>query len=327
MQANPNRTRPAVRRVATGGAALLAIVLLLAGSFRAAFANVELTSFTATAQADNTILLRWETASEVDTVSFLLYRSQSAAPTSWGEPIHTTPAQGALAGAVYTYPDAAVEPGVLYYYRLEDLDNTGASSPHGPISAGIGVTTATPTNTPIRTATPTATNQPGAATATSAPPTATRRFTNTPPAPATPIPGAVTPGGTVPRSPIATPTRSGAAVITTPTRIGGAVIPPTLPPPTVAPAATVAPPTVAPQPTATVAIVALATATLAGPSPTPLIRTDATPVIFEAAPTRPGDENVSAGRATGPVLAIAGAALALSALIGAVVFFFLRARR
>ena len=57
--------------------------------------------FRATPQNDNAILLEWETATELDTVAFNLYRSQD--PASLGQLLAVRPAQGdGLTGAAYS---------------------------------------------------------------------------------------------------------------------------------------------------------------------------------------------------------------------------------
>jgi len=71
----------------------------------------------------------WETASEVDTAGFLLYRSDSPdGPFSLltGTPI---PAQGdPLVGASYSYGDQDVAWGWRYFYQLEEVERSGARS-------------------------------------------------------------------------------------------------------------------------------------------------------------------------------------------------------
>jgi len=162
-------------------------------------AVVGLVRFEATAHPDNgRILVVWETATEMDTTGFALYRAESASPPSWGDPIYAPGAKGdTFTGAIYEYGDTNVTAGRTYYYQLEELTSRG-STVLGQRSAGIGVTTNTPTATATatRTATKSPTSASGAPTAgivlTNTPaPTATRQFTNTPASgPAgTPAPG------------------------------------------------------------------------------------------------------------------------------------------
>jgi hypothetical protein len=102
---------------------------------------VTLASFTAEAEAGQ-IALRWETVSEIDTLGFHVYRSQSPAGSRArlnGElmPCQTPP--GSPTGAVYTWLDGAVEPGVPYYYWLEDVSIQGRRTLHGPVSAAVSL--------------------------------------------------------------------------------------------------------------------------------------------------------------------------------------------
>ncbi len=82
------------------------------------------------------ILIEWETASEIDSEGFHLWRSAAAEGTY--EPITADliAAQGGpLWGATYTYEDLDVEMGRTYWYKLEDVDIYGQSAFHGPIEA------------------------------------------------------------------------------------------------------------------------------------------------------------------------------------------------
>ena len=167
-------------------------------------AAITLMSFTAEAQGNNAILIKWQTGTERDTTGFNLYRALSAAELGKAEP--STPKlvfiQGrgdALIGDSYSYLDTPVTPGMLYYYRLYEVSGAGVTGDVSEIvSARISAPTLTPTSTATATATatPTVTVSAGAAmtptpTATgvsgrtaSDQPTATRQFPNTP-APAT----------------------------------------------------------------------------------------------------------------------------------------------
>ncbi|MGD2206465.1 MAG: hypothetical protein PVH17_06775 [Anaerolineae bacterium] len=95
---------------------------------------IELVSFTASPSAGY-ILLEWETASEVDTLGFNLYRSKL--PDSDDARLNRSliPGQspGSVAGAVYTWRDYAEQPGLTYYYTLEVLDVYGRSTLYGPV--------------------------------------------------------------------------------------------------------------------------------------------------------------------------------------------------
>ncbi|HEY53674.1 MAG TPA: hypothetical protein G4N94_09480, partial [Caldilineae bacterium] len=134
-----------------------------------ALASVDLIYFSATAQ-ETSILIEWETATELDNSAFFLYRSESHAGP-WVQ-IYAIGAQGdSFTGAYYSFTDDDIEQGVLYWYQLEDLDVNDNSHFQDPISAGVNVRTPTPTSTP----TPTATSS-----STDPSPTATLEPTNTP---------------------------------------------------------------------------------------------------------------------------------------------------
>jgi hypothetical protein len=80
-----------------------------------------------------TIVIEWSTASEMDTAGFNLYRSQSEAGP-W-QRINQSLIPGSddpLTGGSYQYEDHQVAPGLTYYYMLEDVDTSGATSREGP---------------------------------------------------------------------------------------------------------------------------------------------------------------------------------------------------
>lgn len=73
------------------------------------------------------VLIRWETASEVDTVGFFLLRA--ASPDGPFLPLSDTPvaARGdPLTGASYQFEDRDVLWGRTYFYQLEELERGGA---------------------------------------------------------------------------------------------------------------------------------------------------------------------------------------------------------
>jgi hypothetical protein len=313
----------------------MVLALLLAMSAPAS-AAVTLTSFTATARDDGTIRVAWAAATELETASYQLYRSEASAPADWGAPIYAVAAGGSVSPASYEYIDQAATPGQTYYYRLVDISNQGTASDHGPVSARILLPGETATNTPTATATwtgvPTATTGagagvPGTPTATLPPPTATRRYTNTP---------VISPIGTpvlsAPTSPLiagrAAPTRLPGALVATPTR--GVPLAPTAPLAVPLATATVAlPPTFTP----TAAVIAQAPGG-AVETATPVPTREVTPIIFAASETRETTQAAAAqqdvasqdSRNTSLVLTIGGAALGLAGLLAAVLLF-LRSRK
>lgn len=95
----------------------------------------ELSLFEANAGTDG-VQVRWETASEAETLGFNLWRGTSAgAPTEQlnGELIPAQAPGGG--GAFYEWLDANVASGTTYYYWLEIVDRMGNVQRHGPVSA------------------------------------------------------------------------------------------------------------------------------------------------------------------------------------------------
>jgi len=96
---------------------------------------VELVSFTAEAcEQPVCVLLRWQTATEIDTAGFHLWRGED----EYGEFHRFTdgliPAEGTSSmGALYTHEDTDVTPGMTYWYKLEDIEHSGASTFHGAV--------------------------------------------------------------------------------------------------------------------------------------------------------------------------------------------------
>jgi hypothetical protein len=104
---------------------------------------VTLASFEAEAQPDG-IRVRWETTSEVGNLGFNLYRAETpAGPRTQVNPVLIpSQAPGGTQGASYEYLDASVQPGQVYYYWLEDIHQSGATTLHGPVSATASAPTA-----------------------------------------------------------------------------------------------------------------------------------------------------------------------------------------
>lgn len=103
---------------------------------------VSLASFAAASQGEG-ILVTWETAAELQNLGFNLYRAESAAGpwTQMNAELIPTQNPGAVFGASYEWLDTGVTPGAATYYRLEDVDVSGASTFHGPVSAtAVGAT-------------------------------------------------------------------------------------------------------------------------------------------------------------------------------------------
>jgi hypothetical protein len=96
---------------------------------------VELASFGATGY-DGEVLIEWETASELENLGFHVYRAKA----SGGPYVRITSAAipglgSSPSGASYRYRDRNVTNGVTYFYELEDIETTGKTKRHGPVSA------------------------------------------------------------------------------------------------------------------------------------------------------------------------------------------------
>ncbi|HSN77852.1 MAG TPA: hypothetical protein VL334_22480, partial [Anaerolineae bacterium] len=102
---------------------------------------VNLASFAAE-QTGNSIRVTWETVSETNNQGFNLYRS--TAPESAGDLMAFVPSQapGSTQGASYEWLDTEVEIGQTYWYWLEDIDLSGQTTLHGPVSVALLTPTA-----------------------------------------------------------------------------------------------------------------------------------------------------------------------------------------
>ena len=99
---------------------------------------VSLSSFTASGY-DGEVLLEWQTASELDNLGFHLHRATSDAGPYERITARAIPGLGSSpVGAKYSYRDTGVINGVTYYYKLEDIETTGKTELHGPVSATPG---------------------------------------------------------------------------------------------------------------------------------------------------------------------------------------------
>ena len=73
-----------------------------------------------------TIVVEWETASEVDTAGFLLYRATSAdGPFVLLDESPIVSQGDGLTGAAYRYEDRQVAWGARYFYQLEEIERGG----------------------------------------------------------------------------------------------------------------------------------------------------------------------------------------------------------
>jgi hypothetical protein len=89
--------------------------------------------------AGNAIHLEWETATELNSLGFHLYRGQSRAGDRQRLNNTLIPAQnaGVPTGSIYSWQDQDVDAGTTYYYWLEDVDARGESRLHGPVESAL----------------------------------------------------------------------------------------------------------------------------------------------------------------------------------------------
>lgn len=96
---------------------------------------IELTSFAALPKSSE-VILAWSTESEIDNAGFNLYRAEAENSNYIRINASLIPAKGSSTqGASYEFIDSDVQNRVTYYYRLEDIDLSGKSTIHGPVSA------------------------------------------------------------------------------------------------------------------------------------------------------------------------------------------------
>ncbi len=104
----------------------------------AATTAVELVAFEGLG-LDGAVELRWETASELNNLGFHLYRASSEDGPFERITANAIPGLGSSpVGARYSYRDTNVVNGVTYFYELEDIETTGKTELHGPVSATPG---------------------------------------------------------------------------------------------------------------------------------------------------------------------------------------------
>jgi hypothetical protein len=83
-----------------------------------------------------TVIVEWTTASELNTAGFNLYRRDSPDGPFTRLNEHLIPASpDPLIGGSYAFTDTNVVAGRTYYYQLEDVETSGATTRHGPIAA------------------------------------------------------------------------------------------------------------------------------------------------------------------------------------------------
>ena len=184
------------------------------------YAAVTLKYFRVGQATASSVQLEWETATEIDTAAFILSRSD--ARDGKYQTLETIPAEGdAVTGKHYQYVDANVQPGMTYWYKLEEQDVNGAISlATDPISVNLAADaqlTPTPTTEAQETTPAEATQAPAA---TQAAPEGDNSPAANPAAEATQAPAATQPsnaadsgqGGETAATPAATEKKEASAV-------------------------------------------------------------------------------------------------------------------
>lgn len=101
---------------------------------------VDLISFTAT-PVSNTIVVAWQTANELSSLGFNLYRApeSNAIETKLNATLIPAQSPGSTTGAAYTHIDSTANPGETYRYWLESVDSHGTTTLHNPVSATLAI--------------------------------------------------------------------------------------------------------------------------------------------------------------------------------------------
>jgi hypothetical protein len=96
---------------------------------------VTLLSFEAVGRA-GAVDLSWTTASELSNLGFHLYRAEAAGGPYTRITASLIPGLGSSpTGRSYDYRDSGLVNGRTYHYQLEDVESTGRTERHGPVSA------------------------------------------------------------------------------------------------------------------------------------------------------------------------------------------------
>ena len=97
---------------------------------------ITLASFTAEPGVGS-VVLTWETGTEIDNAGFNLYRAITpGGPYAKINGVLIAAEGDPVAGATYSFLDEDLAPGT-YYYKLEDVDLNGVTTRHGPVSATV----------------------------------------------------------------------------------------------------------------------------------------------------------------------------------------------
>ena len=163
----PTNNDLAIRRPVTRPRAIvlgLLLLGLLAIAVSVVWAAVTIANFEVE-PGEGEINAYWETASEIGNLGFYIWRSESYDDGYDKLPLDVNPQEQFISsddewlGSYYEFVDVQVTPGILYYYKVQDVPANGSTGDFvGPESAMIELETETPppdTATPTPTVTPT----------------------------------------------------------------------------------------------------------------------------------------------------------------------------
>ena len=86
------------------------------------------------AWSGKSVLVTWQTNSEINNLGFNLYRQSGNGPlVQLNSELIWSKSSGGTAGAEYTWTDKTVKPGRTYQYFLDDVAEDGKVTRHGPI--------------------------------------------------------------------------------------------------------------------------------------------------------------------------------------------------
>ncbi len=108
---------------------------------------VELSSFTATATAQNYVMLSWTTQSETNVSGYYIYRNNNTNLSTATKIPSLVQASNTSVETSYRYTDQEVQGNGTWYYWLQNVDLNGESNFHGPIS--VILTTNNNTTPPV----------------------------------------------------------------------------------------------------------------------------------------------------------------------------------
>lgn len=104
---------------------------------------INLVSFTAS-PGPRVIILKWETAAEMGTAGFNLWRQDAGGGETMRVNKSLMPGYGGITwGAAYQVVDRRVSPGRVYTYWLEEVEDSGLASFYGPVTSWPGLAATT----------------------------------------------------------------------------------------------------------------------------------------------------------------------------------------